>query len=138
MLLGQIAIENIELDARCRDDVPAVLKGIQYIYCKEELRQEIFTLLENHILEKLDPAGDSPEAGRINRAVGRRLQAPTLAVAREGSGTRPQSKLPLIAVRCCLSSAVKDRFSGDFPPVRELQTRQTKHPCQKREFCHRH
>ena len=72
MLLGQIAIENIELDARCRDDVPAVLKGIQYIYCKEELRQEIFTLLENHILEKLDPAGDSPEAGRINRAVGRR------------------------------------------------------------------
>ncbi len=72
MLLGQIAIENIALDARCRDDVPAVLKGIQYIYCKEELRQEIFTLLENHILEKLDPAGDSPEAGRINRAVGRR------------------------------------------------------------------
>ena len=72
MLLGQIAIENIALDARCRDDVPAVLKGIQYIYCKEELRQEIFTLLENHILEKLDPAGDSPAAGRINRAVGRR------------------------------------------------------------------
>ena len=72
MLLGQIAIENIALDARCRDDVPAVLKGIQYIYCQEELRQEIFTLLENHILEKLDPAGDSPEAGRINRAVGRR------------------------------------------------------------------
>ena len=28
--------------------------------------------LENHILEKLDPADDSPEAGRINRAVGRR------------------------------------------------------------------
>ena len=58
------------MDTRCRDDVPAGLQGIQYIYCKEELRQEIFTLLENHILEKLDPAGDSPEAGRINRAVG--------------------------------------------------------------------
>ena len=39
MTLGQIAIEDIQLDARCRDDIPAVLKGIQHIYCDPSLRE---------------------------------------------------------------------------------------------------
>ena len=42
MNLGQVAIEDIQFDARCRDDIPAVLKGIQYIYCNRELRERIF------------------------------------------------------------------------------------------------
>ena len=38
--LGQIPIEDIEIDPRSRDDIPAVLKGIQHIYCDLKLRQQ--------------------------------------------------------------------------------------------------
>ncbi len=46
MTLGQTAIEDIQLDASCRDDIPAVLRGIQHIYCHETLREKVFALLQ--------------------------------------------------------------------------------------------
>ncbi len=52
--LGEIAIEDIEIDAVCRDDIPAVLRGIQHLYCNEELRQQVFDLLDAHFLPGVD------------------------------------------------------------------------------------
>ena len=36
-ILGQTAIEDIRIDPHCRDDIPAVLRGLQIIYCNEDL-----------------------------------------------------------------------------------------------------
>ena len=44
---GQVAIEDIWLDPKSRDDIPAVLKGLQHLY--KEQREELFALLERHI-----------------------------------------------------------------------------------------
>ena len=44
---GQVAIEAIWLDPKSRDDIPAVLKGLQHLY--KEHREELFSLLERHI-----------------------------------------------------------------------------------------
>ena len=44
---GQVAIEAIWLDPKSRDDIPAVLKGLQHLH--KERREELFSLLERHI-----------------------------------------------------------------------------------------
>ena len=44
---GQVDIAKINIDARSRDDIPAVLKGLQYLYIHEETRCKVFTLLED-------------------------------------------------------------------------------------------
>lgn len=43
---GQTNIADIRIDPRSRDDIPAVLKGLQYIYVNPDLRNKVFTLLE--------------------------------------------------------------------------------------------
>ncbi len=48
--LGSIDIGAIELDAKSRDDIPALLIGLQAIYLDEATRRELFRLLEAHIL----------------------------------------------------------------------------------------
>ncbi|MYF69347.1 MAG: hypothetical protein F4053_05810 [Proteobacteria bacterium] len=47
MQFGQVAIGDIWLDPNSRDDIPAVLKGLQHRYV--ERREELFGLLEAHI-----------------------------------------------------------------------------------------
>ena len=42
----QIAIEDIPIDASSRDDIPAVLKGIQHVYRDLKVRERLFALLE--------------------------------------------------------------------------------------------
>lgn len=44
---GQVDIAKIKFDARSRDDIPALLKGLQHIYATEKTRKTMFTLLEN-------------------------------------------------------------------------------------------
>ena len=34
--LGQLGIEDIKLDAKSRDDIPALLRGLQHIYRNEK------------------------------------------------------------------------------------------------------
>ena len=48
--LGSIPIEDIRLNAKSRDDTPALLIGLQAIYKDEALRNELFALLDKHIL----------------------------------------------------------------------------------------
>ena len=57
--LGEIDIANINIDPRSRDDIPQLLRGLQYIYLDGALRDEIF-----QILEKLGPKKIITELGR--------------------------------------------------------------------------
>ena len=45
---GQIPVDKVWLDPKSRDDIPAVLKGLQHLY--KEKQEELFMLLEKHIL----------------------------------------------------------------------------------------
>ena len=45
MEFGEIAIGEIHIEAKSRDDIPAVLKGIRHIYVGPQIRQRIFALL---------------------------------------------------------------------------------------------
>lgn len=52
--LGQIEIADIKFDARSRDDIPAILKGLQYIHVNETIREKIFSCLKNTLDIKID------------------------------------------------------------------------------------
>ncbi len=57
--LAETAIENIKFNPKSRDDIPAVLIGLQYIYSDPRTKQKLFSLLE----EKFSP--------KVNLKVGR-------------------------------------------------------------------
>jgi len=57
--LGELDIANIRLDPRSRDDIPQLLRGLQYLYTDKTLRAEIF-----EVLAQLTPATVNPESGR--------------------------------------------------------------------------
>jgi hypothetical protein len=44
--LGEIDNANIKFDPRSRDDIPQLLKGLQYLYVNEGIRAEVFQILE--------------------------------------------------------------------------------------------
>ncbi len=44
--LGEIDIASIQLDIRSRDDIPQVLRGLQYVYGDKSLREQVFAILE--------------------------------------------------------------------------------------------
>ena len=46
--LDSTPIEEIAIDPRMRDDMSAVLKGLQCVYCTAESRAALFTILEAH------------------------------------------------------------------------------------------
>ena len=46
---GTIDISQIEFDIKSRDDIPQILKGLQYIYTQEKKRKKIFKILEEKI-----------------------------------------------------------------------------------------
>ena len=60
LVFGQVPIEDLVLDARSRDDIPAVLKGIQQLFANRSLRQQIFDLLQRHLLD--NPADDDQQS----------------------------------------------------------------------------
>ncbi len=43
---GEVNIANIYIDARSHDDVPAILKGLQYIDTQDAARKKVFRTLE--------------------------------------------------------------------------------------------
>ena len=50
LALGEARIEDIKLDHKSRDDIPAVLLGLQHLYSHKQTREKLFSLLEEHIL----------------------------------------------------------------------------------------
>ncbi len=59
MQLGEVDISKIEFDPRSRDDIPKLLKGLQYVYCTPKLREKVFK-----ILEEIVPPGTDANNGR--------------------------------------------------------------------------
>ncbi len=59
MRFGRVDISTIEFDLRSRDEIPKLLMGLQYVYCTDEIRGEVF-----QILQEMVPAGIDPENGR--------------------------------------------------------------------------
>ena len=47
--LGSVLIEEIALDTKSSDDIPALLIGLQAIYTNDATRTELFCLLDEHI-----------------------------------------------------------------------------------------
>ena len=62
---GEQDISAIELDPRSRDDIPRILRGLQYIYTTEELRAEVFAILAEVLPQGADGKGKvSADTGR--------------------------------------------------------------------------
>ena len=76
--LGSTPIEHIRLDENSRDDIPALLKGLQLIYTNPDTRQKLFELLETHIRPDTDRT-----VGRPGMELWRIL---VLAVLKQGLG----------------------------------------------------
>ena len=60
MQIGEVDISQIKFDPRSRDDIPKILKGLQYIYVNLDLREKIFALLEREIAPKVDKCNGRP------------------------------------------------------------------------------
>ena len=54
MELGEIRIEDIRINLKSRDDIPALLLGLQHLYADEETRTRLFALLEEYMLPGVD------------------------------------------------------------------------------------
>ena len=76
--LGEARIEDIKLDHKSRDDIPAVLLGLQHLYSHEETREKLFSLLEEHILP-----GTNRNVGRPGMELWRIL---VMGVLKQGLG----------------------------------------------------
>ena len=40
--IGESTVASIEFDPKSRDDIPKILRGLQYIYITESVREPIF------------------------------------------------------------------------------------------------
>ncbi len=62
---GEQDISAIDLDFKSRDDIPRILRGLQYIYTTEEVREQVFAILAEVLPERADAAGKvSAHTGR--------------------------------------------------------------------------
>ncbi len=57
-MLGEVDITKLVFDPKSRDEIPQLLRGLQYIYCNREMRDKVFALLEEHI--KFSKTGRPP------------------------------------------------------------------------------
>ena len=78
LALGEARIEDIKLDHKSRDDIPAVLLGLQHLYSHQETREKLFSLLEEHILP-----GTNRNVGRPGMELWRIL---VMGVLKQGLG----------------------------------------------------
>ena len=65
--LGQVPIEDIEIDSSSRDEMPAVLRGLKFIFCNQGLRSQIFALIDEQVLKSSvgkAPSGTDSESGK--------------------------------------------------------------------------
>lgn len=60
MQFGEVAISEIKFDPKSRDDIPQILKGLQFIYTNTVTREEIFKLLEKNISPKTNKNNGRP------------------------------------------------------------------------------
>lgn len=60
MQIGEVDISQIKFDPKSRDDIPKILKGLQYLYLDLPLRTQIFQLLEAEVSPKVNKRNGRP------------------------------------------------------------------------------
>ena len=60
MTIGEVDISKIRFDPKSRDDIPKILRGLQFIYTNAALRTSIFELLDAKILPKVSKTNGRP------------------------------------------------------------------------------
>lgn len=60
MAIGEIDIAKIKFNSKSRDDIPKILKGLQFVYTNMALRTAIFELLEQRIAPKVSKTVGRP------------------------------------------------------------------------------
>jgi hypothetical protein len=58
--LGETDIADIKLDARSRDDIPQLLRGLQFLYTNAAIREEVFALLQQVVPDDTDAGKGRP------------------------------------------------------------------------------
>jgi len=58
--LSDYSIADIQFDLKSRDDIPQILRGLQYVYVNTELRYAVFKLLATHIQPDADRDNGRP------------------------------------------------------------------------------
>jgi len=58
--LGEVDVSHVKIDAKSRDDIPQILRGIQYLYSNEEIHDRLFSALEKAIPSDVDKTNGRP------------------------------------------------------------------------------
>lgn len=62
---GETDIADIVIDPKSRDDIPQLLRGLQYLYTEVSFRQRVFAILEEALPDRADRKGKaSGQTGR--------------------------------------------------------------------------
>ena len=57
---GQVDISKIKFNLKSRDDIPRILRGLQYIYVTDSIRKPIFELLEKEVSPHINKRNGRP------------------------------------------------------------------------------
>ena len=60
MTIGEVDISRISFDYKSRDDIPKILKGLQFVYTNVALRTAIFQLLESQVAPTVSKSTGRP------------------------------------------------------------------------------
>ena len=60
MTIGEIDIAKINFNSKSRDDIPKILKGLQFVYTNVPLRTAIFELLQSQVAPKVSKTVGRP------------------------------------------------------------------------------
>ena len=60
MSIGEVDVSRITFDARSRDDIPKILRGLQHLYTDTSLRAAVFELLAEQIAPKINKDNGRP------------------------------------------------------------------------------
>lgn len=55
---GEVDIAEIEIDKRSRNEIPKLLRGLQYLWCNIELRDKMYAILEKIVPEDAKKSTD--------------------------------------------------------------------------------
>lgn len=60
MTIGEVDIAKIRFNDKSRDDIPKILKGLQFVYTNVALRIAIFQLLERQVAPRVSKTNGRP------------------------------------------------------------------------------
>ena len=60
MKLGEVDVSQVKIDSKSRDDIPQILRGIQYLYADVGIRGKLFEALEKTIPATIDKTNGRP------------------------------------------------------------------------------